>query len=198
MARDPRPIQIGNVTLTTSQLEQLRTEMEGIPNGVNRCISGAINKTVAKGKTFAKKNLAAELTIKSKNLSRRIFANKSTAANLRGSVKLMGRAVGLINFKTVDTKKRGVVYQIFKSGKPETLRHAFIATGINKNPHVFQRKSDARLPIENMKSQRLYDHYMTLGIPPRLIEFMGKDFWVQTKSQIDRFLATKRIPGTDA
>lgn len=172
-----------------SVLAEVDSALGDIPGAVDRAGAAAVNKTLAKMKTRTARGLAAHLTVKQANLRRRIFVVKATKSALFGSVKIMGRPIGLINFKTLDTKRTGVRYQIKKGGPVYEEPDTFIATGKFENRHVFARLSSRRLPIATQFSQRLYDLFNDSPVPADLEAWTPGELTSQLRSQIDRFLA---------
>jgi hypothetical protein len=180
--RNPRYVTLYTVTASTASLSQVTAQLRGIDGGVRKAAVPAVNKTLSKGRTWLRQGLTKFLTIKSSNLNRRIFVSKATQWDFEGSIKLMGRKIGLINFKSEDTRKsaydptgKGVFAQVIRGGPVLRLPFAFIAKGRygNKvspagNVHVFQRDGAGRSPIETQYSQRLYDLFKQSPVPAQL------------------------------
>lgn len=160
------------IKVSSAQMLKLETELKDIKDGVPRAIMSAINKTVSQGRTVAVRELANVLTVKTGNIRARTSVLKATRKKLFGSVTILGRRIGLINFKVKDTGKgkgrgrtgKGVIAQAYKNSPPERFPKAFIAMGKENNKHVFERrrkdgKLAPRLPIFSRKGLSLLDVY---------------------------------------
>ncbi len=156
------------IKVNPQQLRELESELGAIKGGLNRALSSAINKTVAQGRTVAIQMLADTLTVKKSNIRARTDTKKASPKNLAGAIKILGRRIGLINFKYKDTGKgkgrnrkgKGVFVQAYKAGVPEIFPKAFVATGKSANKHIFRRRGSAgRLPIDSLKGLSLLDVY---------------------------------------
>lgn len=187
-ARNPKAKVIATIKLSTAKLAELDATLFDITNGVPRALSAAINRTAYKGKPMLRKGLTGLLTIKAANLKRRIYSKKATPQKLQGSITLMGRHIGLINFKNRDTKVAGVIAQVYQGGEKITLPHAFIATGKFGNRHVFQREGRKRLPIDTRFSQQLYNMYLESKLAKSYPEELQATFNEEIDIQIDRLL----------
>ena len=195
------------------QLERARVELAGISNGLNKALAGAINKVLTKGRTEVVRGLSETLTAKPSRIRKtpggteRITLRKASADRLEGLIKILARPIGLINFKLKEVRKKrkgrkygtsypgeGVFGQIYKSGQPFRLKHAFKAIGRGGNLHIFQRvkkggKYTPRQPIEALKGPSLLTVYrehpeLHAQVEKRITEELGKEL----DSQIDRFL----------
>lgn len=209
MARNPQQREIVRTAFSTAKLAEARTALDGVPNGINRALAAAINKTLSRVRTTMVRGLTKYLTIKRKNLIKRTYIRKASAKSLWGTVSLMGRPVGAINFKHKENRRKnewgtkasgtGVTLEVVK-GYPYRLPNAFIATGNKGNTHIVQRTKfggkvgarEGRFPIKTKFSQHLYDLF-TDDTPVRdEVEAMApKELDRQLDMQINRFLQTK-------
>ncbi|MGC4033689.1 MAG: phage tail protein [Tepidisphaeraceae bacterium] len=187
---------------------QARTALQGLPGAVDKAAVAAVNKTLTRMRTQVSKGLAGPrgfLNLKQANLKRRLIVKKATRTSLIGSLKIMGRPIGLVNFNAKDTRRstydrsgQGVHVQVIRGGPRvgnygsqgqfNDLDHAFIAEGLSGNRHVFMRRFESRLPLDNLYSQRLYDLFKISPVPAKLREFVPDELDKQIRSQIDRFL----------
>lgn len=207
-ARAPRYRPLFETQFSAASLLQARTALHGIPGTVDKAAVAAVNKTLGRMRTQVSQGLAGPrgyLNLKQSNLKRRLIVKKASKGNAYGSLKIMGRPIGLVNFNAKDTRKstydasgKGVFASVIRggprvgaygrNGQFNDLNYAFIAEGLNGNQHVFIRRADARLPIDTMFSQRLYDLFKESPVPNKLREFVPDELDKQLRSQIDRFL----------
>lgn len=203
-----RKINFARIEVGKEMADSIAFELQAIPNGVDRAISGAVNKTLPKGRTFAVNRLHKLLAVRKKGAitssqggNSRFAIVKATPSRPSGFLRILGRPIALWNFQVKDTrnKKRntgqGVFYQLYRSGSRKRLPHAFIAAGEQGNKHVFQRATGAgRLPIFSHIGLSLYD-VGTRDHPEVQAEtqtMMADDFGRQILSQVDRLLGRKK------
>lgn len=197
------------LTFSTQSLAETEAALTGISNGVPRAMSAGINRTLAKGKTATRRGLTRYLTIRAKNLARRLFVGKAKPQKLEGNLRVMGRAIGLINFKGDENRIKtgwgtknsgtGVSVRVTQSGGAIDLPHAFITKGKFGNVQVFQRVRSGgkvgtrggRFPIATKFSQRLYDLFEQSPLAQSVPAGMQADLPVQVGSQVQRLLAGK-------
>ena len=216
MAND-RHLSAVRVRVSQEQIDNLRTELAGVKNGVNKAVVGAINKTLPKGRTIVVDQLWEKLAIKRRgNIFHRTSVIKATSANPAGAIRILGRQIGLINFKTKDTNARrrggsGVIAQLYRSGESEIFPKAFIGIGASDNKHVFQRlpgkghiitdKAHHKPNIgrraqslESLKGMSLLKAYKDHPeIEAASVEKVGAEFGNQLSSQIDRLLKRRKV-----
>jgi len=190
-------------TIDEAQLKNLRETLEGIPRAYHRAVSGAIKRTLLKVRTKVIRQLAGILTVKRKNIGKRITVQ---AYGESGTLKIVAREIGLINFSYSETKyakiKRdgsiataGITSRLYKGGPEIRYPHAFVAKGKSGNLHIWERamepggKRAGRLPIERLNGLSLYEVYAQRpALLEEATEGLREELSVQLASQIDRFL----------
>jgi hypothetical protein len=200
------------IKISATDLQLMQQRLGRIPGAMPRALAGAINKVLAKGRTETKRQILSLTTLKSRNVDKRLFVRpRATPARLTGSIWIMGRPFGLVNFRHRATKRGGVSVQMYRTGGGIRLPHAFKATGSNANKHLFQRqliggssidsrypgilrrgKRVGRLPIQSLKSRSLRDIVQQSGIESRVRRFIQSDLSRQVRSQIGRFAGGNR------
>lgn len=199
------------VEVDEAQYDRLRRELAGIPFGVQKATVGAINKTVAQGRTVVVDKLFDLLAIRRRgDILRHTTTVPATVERPVGKVVIDGRRIGLINFTVKDTRTkrgrgkagngRGVTAQVYRHGDTWVLPHAFIATGASGNRHVFQRqpvgggKLSPRLPIVSKQGLSLFKVYQdTPAIEAASLARIRTIFNEQLLSQIDRLLGRRKV-----
>lgn len=189
------------------KLAEVEGALSAVKNGVNRAISGAINKTTSKAGTFVKRGFVELLTAKSSALKKRLYTTKANPGKLEGSVRIQARPMGLANFQlTEDRKKKGwgtaasgtgVKVRVRRDGPVIVLPRAFVAKLQYGNIHVTQRKvfggkigtKAGRAPLAAQYSERLGAIYETSPLKNKTNEFLAAEFPKQLDSQISRLLA---------
>ena len=125
-----------NEFLEVKNLEKAEAMLRNIPNGVERAITGTINKTLVK---VIKKDVDKDLKIR-----------KATFSTLTGTVSARYPREPIIRFLASSSKKNTKV-KIRKTeknkilnGKPEYIGKPFITILQNGHIGIFQRKSNER------------------------------------------------------
>ena len=183
-----------SVSFGSTNLQAARIALEDIPKAFDKAVPAAVNKTLAKTQTFARKRLTTLLTLKARNLKRRLFVKKASVTKPEAFLQVMGRPIGLVNFAAKDMRKskQGVRYQLYRGGSPEFEERGFIATGKFGNRHAFERRGKRRLPIDTLYSPSLYYLLNKVKLPDELTAFVAKDLPVQLRGQVSRFLKTRK------
>src|SRR5688572_251939 len=119
MASSHRGIAV-TIKINQRQLDEVARELVGIKNGVPRAVSGAINKVLSKGRTEVINGLSEVLTAKKTAIRKmpsgneRISVVKASPTRLEGKIKILTRAIGLVNFRHLVRRGRGFLVQIYK------------------------------------------------------------------------------------
>jgi hypothetical protein len=206
------------VDIELDEVTYLRAKalLANIPNGLQRAMVSAINKSVSKGRTTVIRGLADVVNVKRNNIAGRVDTEKATRDRPIGYIKILGRPIGLINFHAKDTRLRkrhggeGVTAKIFKGGETVTYPHAFIGVGKADNKQVFERKRNLGiyrpkephyLPntgrlmarIGSIRGVSLLDVYKQRPqLQKNATDLIRKDLATQVESQIDRLLKRKK------
>ena len=195
-----QPTSLATATFSTAQLAEAQQALSAIKNGLPRATTAAINKTIAKARTAALRGLTQYLTVRRPVLDKRISIRKATVGRPEATLRVLGREIGLINFKARDTRKpgkrggQGVVYEIIR-GQPVGPgdNDFFIAKSPSGNRHVWERAYGApRLPISVQYSPSLYSIYTRGPVKGQVETLVQQDLPRQLDSQIDRFLRIRR------
>lgn len=201
-----------SVKFDSRQVERARVELAGISNGLNKALSGAINKVLTKGRTEVVRGLTEVLDIKPSAVRKtpggkeRISIQRANPGKLEGFIRILSRPIGLINFKIKEKRKKkrrkwgasypgeGIFGKVYKAGPAIRLKHAFIATGASGNKHVFQRSKvgggySKRHPIESLKGPSLLTVYReNPELHQRTENRIQEELAKELDSQINRFL----------
>jgi hypothetical protein len=154
-------IQIDETTLANVQ-----RALGDLSRRAPQAISGAINETLAEGKTDLIKGVKSVLAIARQSVASRINVVKANPQKLAGEVRLSWeKRPGLFAFKAkghragekLGRKQPGVTYQLKVGGGRQRIREAFIAAkGGQTHENVFVRKMVGgrrvwRLPLVRLK-----------------------------------------------
>lgn len=134
------------IEINKKQWRQLQLMLKGVPGGMGRVLSRAINDTTRHLRIRVAEELAAVLDFRLSEVKRGVvITERATMRHWQGRVSITGKRVPLIAFQAKQAA-RGVRYKI-GSGARKLLAGAFIATMPGGHKGVFMRKGTARLPI---------------------------------------------------
>ncbi|MDX8384790.1 MAG: phage tail protein [Ghiorsea sp.] len=152
----------------------------------------ALNKTVAKAKTAMRRGVIAEFNVPSSFVGSKLRVFRANKHHLRAVLDPFkaggGRSLNVIQFlekkitlaENRRRKKKGTQkqlrFKIKKRGAPTTIKGAFIG---NKGRTVFQRTSDARLPIQAVSTVGVPSMFNTKSINQKVRSKIGRDFPIE-------------------
>ncbi len=122
-------------------LNRVKAALGDMSRRAPQAISGAINETLAEGKTELSRDVRSILNLPKKNVDERIKVDKSTPQTLSGRVRLLyEKRPGLYSFGAREVA-RGVTAKLLKAGGRKLYEHAFIAAKRGQDHlNVFIRK----------------------------------------------------------
>ena len=139
-----------NEFLEVKNLEKAEAMLKNIPNGIERAITGTINKALVKVKSEIKKKVSKDYNIIKKDVDKDLKIRKATFATLTGTISARYPREPIIRFLT-SSSKRNTKVKIKKTekskvlnGKPEYIGKPFITILQNGHMGIFQRKSNER------------------------------------------------------
>jgi Prophage minor tail protein Z (GPZ) len=141
------------ITIDPRQLNKLQNALGHIKGGVPNALSGAINRTLRKGRTTIRREIRKEYVIKQKDIPIKIHsASRATLSGeivIKDTMMLLGKfRVSPIGVQRRATKR--TVHAQVKVGGGGDIPHAFM-TGL-AYPGPFVRKGTPRLPIRALLS----------------------------------------------
>jgi len=137
------------VVFDKRQLAQIERAVKGIPRGMPRVVSRAINKTATTARSHLVKRIAGILPIKQKDIRKGMPIYKATLNRWQATIRIIGKAIPLIQFKARQTRK-GVTYKKAGADTRALIRSAFIAVMPTGRKGVFLRLGRPRLPIREL------------------------------------------------
>jgi hypothetical protein len=130
------------IHLDRGQLRSVQEELAGVRNGANRALSGAINKTLATGKTRIKRKLAEIIMAPQKTIMDGVSLKRARPDdNPQGSIIFKRKPMPLVKFKPKPQQTgAGVKVTVIRDKGQEEHPHWFVATMRNGDEGVFDRK----------------------------------------------------------
>ena len=142
--------------LEVKNLELAQNMLKTIPNGIERAITGTINRTLSKVKTEIKNKATSEYNIKKSDIESKLSLTKATFSVLRGTITAKTPRLALSKFLNSQSKSR-IKVKVKKTessktvkGKNEYTGKPFIATMKSGHKGIFQRKNNSRFPIKEL------------------------------------------------
>jgi len=127
------------IRIDTRHAERVAESLRNMPHKIPNAVAGAINKTLGKVKTLIANGITEATTLKRGRVLKGTTLIPATPKHLSGQVRLKGRQVGAINFKTNKVRGKGYKFTFMKGDTPIHFRHAFAATLMNGNKQIAQR-----------------------------------------------------------
>lgn len=143
------------IEIDDAALDNVKTMMKGIRNGVPNVLVTSINKTLGTAKTQATARIGNELNLKAARIKDDMTLSKANYSNLSGALVATGEPVGLVQFGASEVQK-GVTVKVKRQGSRKLLKHAFIAKGKGKSiskkdetvkTHIWWRAGRDRMPV---------------------------------------------------
>jgi hypothetical protein len=180
------------LTIDTKQMQRLERAIGHIQGGVPKAVAGAINRTLNKGRTEAKREIRKIYEIKAKDIAIRVRG--ASAARQKGEIRIEGGMKKLIEFKvrpkTLARKggRRRIITATVRRGKGGAIPRGFIAKMSSGHIGVFTRAGKERLPIGERLSigSPIMATQPTVG--PAVNKAMGDSLAKHMDQQINRVL----------
>ena len=148
------------IDINGEELFKIVEALQNTPKEIRPAIAHAVNKTLDSTVTQVKKEVAAEYTVKQKDISKAITRKRASVSNLTGAAIAEGGQVALYKFKHTPNEppprqryKQPVKSQVKKNGSKKVVKHngnkAFIQT-THGNNMIFAREGKSRLPIKKL------------------------------------------------
>lgn len=119
-------------------------------------ITRALNRTIASVNTEANRRIRSELNIKAKDVRKAITVRRARRGALDASISIEAKAAPIVAYGAKQTRK-GVTVKVKRARGRKLLKSAFIATMKSGHRGVFQRRTEKRLPIDEIFSTSVAD-----------------------------------------
>ncbi len=172
----------------TTNIKDVINDFEKAARDTPKAVVNALNKTIAKVKTQASKEvLSAGYKLKSADIKASIKILEASTGRLRAEAVASGRSIPLIKYGAVDMRPEGVRVNVLNGRK--TLAHAFIANTKNGR-QVFERVKGGKhkkvmkdgkaiwsgLPIRKLNGPSIPDALRNKAVERAVTELIVKDF----------------------
>jgi hypothetical protein len=191
-----------NIKVDQGDIEEIGRMLKGIRSSVPQVLSVGINNTLKNVRADSVKRLGVKINLKAARIRKDFTMNKANVNKLQGSVVAKGDPVGLASFiGTKELKSGGVSIKVYKDGKREKLKHAFMAKRHATN-HVFERREYGhakyrpdfpyaalphkyRYPLERKTGPRIEDTYTRPEIIDPVLENAGERLSINIESRLN-------------
>jgi hypothetical protein len=144
-----------DIKVKDDQIARVEAALTGIPRGVGRVMSHAINRTLMKARTVVIRRMGQHITAAQKTIRANMTVLKANYNSWRADIKLSEKRIPLLAFATRQTQK-GVSFKIErrKSIKREMILHAFITAMKTGHRGVWRRAKQGTTTIRNSQGKR--------------------------------------------
>jgi len=144
--------------ITSKELKRAEKQLGALKHKAPLVVSRSLNRAIAKANTTFSRESRKEYHLKAKTIKETITVKKATRAALKAVTVSRGQRLGLKHFKVIPghinrqnpEKSKPIKVAVKKDGGTKELRHAFITEKLND--HIFERKTEKRLPIKKLTS----------------------------------------------
>ena len=128
----------------TRDLERAQKILAGIPNGTQKAISSAINKSAGKAVTGVIQSLKNNYEISPKNIRKSAFnIRRAKVSSLEATITIKGKVLGLNNFKMTPIEPAKQIPSVkVKKGGGGKFPGAFVARMKSGHIGIFERFQD--------------------------------------------------------
>lgn len=143
------------ITVDAQQIERAEELLRGIPDGVSKAITNAINRAVEGARADAVRKVRERYYIKARDVRDAIRIEKATYKNQSAIIHAKGSPVALSKFRITPSKppakrrKKPITARVVR-GMGSQIPGAFVARMRTGHIGVFKRAGKARLPIRQL------------------------------------------------
>lgn len=177
-----------NVEADKNAFEEAEKLLAGIPGGIEKATSRALNRALQEGRTAATREVTRRYTVKAKEVRPTFKMHKASNSNLEADLTSTGENLPLSSFShrpSTDTTgaARKQVRVGVKKGGLKPLGQAFIHKG-----RVMQRLGQSRLPVEQKYGPAVPVILNNDEIVDKVVETMGKSVEKRLEHETNRLL----------
>jgi len=179
-----------DVQLDEARLKGIEQMLSGIPRGMPKVVTRALNKTATTARSQTVKAISKKVAIKQKDIRLNVKMWKASYRRWVSTIKITGKRLPLIYFGATQTK-RGVGYRIDRGAGRKRAPHAFITTMIKKKKTgedveyrgVFARIGKSRFPLRVLRGPSVVGVFQKApGLAARLLATANR----RLEQEIDR------------
>lgn len=142
-----------NINIEAKELKRIEDMLITIPNGMERAMSSAINRTLTSTRASAVRRVRSQYDVRAGDIRGSMHISRSNIKNISGSIISKGGTLPLIDFKVNPKKpnprrRKPVFASVKKSGG--AIEGAFVAKMPNGHIGVYERAGISRYPIKQL------------------------------------------------
>lgn len=177
-----------NVETEKNAIEEASKLLEGIPGGIEKAMSRALNRALQEGRTAATREVSRRYTVKAKEVRPTFKMHKASNSKLEADLSSTGENLPLSSYlhrPTTDTTgaQRKQVRVGVKKGGLKPLGQGFIWKG-----RVMQRVGQTRLPVEQKYGPAVPVILNNDEIVDKVVETMGESVDKRLEHETRRIL----------
>ena len=187
--------QLLDIKIDNKKLKRMEKMLKGVPGGMGKAVSRAINKSAMSARTQIARQVAAEIKVKVGSARKAVELKRATTKRWRADLGVDKKRIPLIDFAARQTKK-GTTYQIDKEGGREKISDAFIRSVGSGHEGVFRRagsitgdNSQGRLPIIQLQGPSIAVAFEgAKGLAQRITAAAYQDLGKKLDTQVELLL----------
>ena len=182
------------ITIDDGQLERAKTLLAGVPDGVEKAASAALNRAAEHARTQAKRKVRETYTVKMNRIDERLDVKRANPKSLFASVQSRGRPVVLSYFNVrpgqpLNKRTTKLVYAQVRRDGGGTIRKVFVARTKSGHIGVFRRTDGNKsLPIKQLYAPSLPQMLGTKSISEFTMDAALQVMPVRFEHEISRLL----------
>lgn len=133
-----------------SALRDAERSLAGIPQGIERATSRAINRAVRQSQTLANRLVRQDYTLDRALVNAHFNRSFARVTDTAGGFEVEGHVINIEKYNTNVLRSGAVSTKVLRKGKKKRLYGPFRATMSNGFTGIFHRVGRRRLPIESV------------------------------------------------
>lgn len=180
------------IEISEETIDRVTKILAGVPKGVERALSNAINRGLSHSRTQAFQEVRQVYAVKQGDLSRATVTReqKASTGSLAGYISFSGVKLPLYKFNVspkVPKKSRHVKAGLLK-GSWTAFEHAFIAQMNSGHIGIFERETTKRFPIDQIMGLSGAQMVGNTEIEEKMSKEARSKFEERLDHEIDRLL----------
>ncbi|HHW03409.1 MAG TPA: hypothetical protein GXX35_11495 [Thermoanaerobacterales bacterium] len=149
---------MSDLYIDTKELKQITIELNKLPKQIPQATAAALNRTLDFTATRIKKEVTAEYSVKSSDVSKTLKKKRASRSNLYAYIESKGHTLSLARFphspRKYSKRAKAVKVKVKKSGGYKTVNtqpKAFVQT-MNNATNIWKREGPGRHPVTMLRT----------------------------------------------
>lgn len=149
---------MSDIFIDTKELKKITIELNKLPKQIPQATASALNRTLDFTATRIKKEVTAEYSVKSSDVSKTLKKKRASRSNLYAYIQSKGHTLSLARFphspRKYSKRAKVVMVQVKKSGGykiVDTQPKAFVQA-MGKATNIWKRQGPGRYPVTILRT----------------------------------------------